>query len=138
MIIGIGIDIIEIERVKTALARKGFAGRVFTEAERGYCESRGVQRVASYAARFAGKEAVLKAMGTGLSGGSWQEVEILPGEAGRPVVKLTGYFAELARLKGVSDIHISLTHARQFAAAHVVMCGGAVDEGGNSGPDAGH
>ena len=73
-----------------------------------YCESRGLQRFASYAARFAGKEAVLKALGTGLSGGEWQEIEILPDGRGLPIVQLYGYYRELASQKGVSAIHISL------------------------------
>ena len=66
LIVGIGTDIVEIARVKRAAAREAFLMRVYTEAERAYCESRGVQRMASYAARFAGKEAVMKALGTGL------------------------------------------------------------------------
>ena len=70
LIVGIGTDIVEIARVKRAAAREAFLMRVYTEAERSYCESRGVQRMASYAARFAGKEAVMKALGTGLRGGT--------------------------------------------------------------------
>lgn len=133
MILGTGIDIIEIARVKKALEQPRFAGRVFTEDEQRYCESRGVQRFASYAARFAGKEAVLKALGTGLSGGEWRQVEILPGESGAPVVRLYGYYEALARQKGIACIHISLTHAREYAAAQVVLWGGAADEGCQSG-----
>lgn len=124
MILGTGIDIIEIERVREALERPGFAARVFTAAERAYCEARGVQRPASYAARFAGKEAVLKAFGTGLSAGTWQDVEILPDPAGRPAVRLSGHFAALAARLGVTAIHISLTHARDYAAAQAVLEGG--------------
>ena len=128
MILGVGIDSIEIERIKAALARPAFARRVFTAGEQAYCESRGGQRYASYAARFAGKEAVLKALGTGLSGGEWQDVEILPDLLGRPTVKLTGFFDAQAKLKGVSTIHISLTHARAYAAAQVVIWGGSANE----------
>jgi holo-[acyl-carrier protein] synthase len=124
MILGIGIDVVEIERVRSALERPRFAERVFTAAERGYCEGRGVQRDASFAVRFAGKEAVLKALGTGLSAGSWQDVEILPDEAGRPVVRLSGYFGDLAARQGVTAVHISLSHAREVAAAQVVLWGG--------------
>jgi len=124
MIIGVGIDIIEIDRVKAALERQRFMIRVFTEKERSYCDSRKSQRYASYAARFAAKEAVLKALGTGMTGGKWLEVEIMPDEAGRPAVHLAGYYGEIARQKGVSQIWISLTHARQYAAAHVVLWGG--------------
>lgn len=124
MILGIGIDIIEIERIKAALEQPRFAGRVFTAAEQSYCESRGVQRFASYAVRFAGKEAVLKAFGTGLSKGKWTDVEILPDDAGRPTVRLDGYFGELAAALEVSGVHISLSHSHDYAAAQAVLWGG--------------
>ncbi|MBP2655769.1 MAG: Holo-(acyl-carrier-protein) synthase [Firmicutes bacterium] len=129
MIIGVGMDIVEIDRIKAALERRRFMIRVFTENERSYCDSRKSQCYASYAARFAAKEAVLKALGTGMTGGKWLEVEILPDKAGRPVVALSGYYSEIAKQKGVSDIHISLTHAQKYAAAHVVLWGGRADEG---------
>ena len=124
MILGIGIDIIEIGRIREALERPAFAARIFTAGEREYCEGRGAQREASFAARFAGKEAVLKAFGTGLSAGSWQDVEILPDEAGRPTVRLTGYFGELAARRGVAAAHISLSHAREYATAQAILWGG--------------
>ena len=124
MIVGIGIDIIEIDRIGAAVERDGFVRRVFTAAEREYCDGRGVQRYASYAARFAGKEAVMKAFGTGLSAGTWQDVEILLGANGRPTVKLHGCFGELAAKMGVTAVHISLSHAREYATAQAVMWGG--------------
>jgi holo-[acyl-carrier protein] synthase len=127
MIVGVGVDLIEIERVKAALERGRFVQRVFSEGEQIYCESRGAQRFASYAARFAGKEAVLKALGTGLSGGKWLDIEILPDSLGRPTVRLSGYYEELARQKRVSAIHISLAHARENAVAQVVIWGGAAE-----------
>jgi len=124
VIIGVGIDIIEIPRVEKALQLQAFIHKVFTAAEQTYCEGRGRQRTASYAARFAGKEAVLKALGTGFSGGSWQDIEIIPDEQGQPHVILRGYFAGIAEQLGVSRIHISLTHARAYAAAQAVLWGG--------------
>ncbi len=124
MILGIGTDIIEIGRVREALERPGFAERVFTAAEREYCAGRGAQRWASFAARFAGKEAVLKAFGTGLSAGRWQDVEILPDAAGRPAVGLKGYFATLAAERGVAEVHVSLSHARDYATAQAILWGG--------------
>ncbi|MDT8900013.1 holo-ACP synthase [Anaeroselena agilis] len=124
MIVGIGIDIIDIDRVGLAVERGGFARRVFTAAEREYCDGRGVQRPASYAARFAGKEAVMKAFGTGLSAGTWQDIEILSGPNGRPEVKLHGNFAHLAEQLGVTAVHVSLSHARDYAAAQAVLWGG--------------
>jgi len=124
VIIGIGIDIIEIERIKEAIARQSFIHRVFTIGEQQYCESRGMQKSASYAARFAGKEAVMKAFGTGLAGGSLQDIDISVNEKGCPYVELSGQFGTLAHTMGVTDIHISLTHAREYAAAQVILWGG--------------
>lgn len=132
MIIGTGIDIIEIRRVAQALKKPAFASRVFTRHEREYCESRGMQRAASYAARFAAKEAVLKAFGTGLRGGTLQDISITNDGSGRPIVRLDGYFAVLARRLGVSDIHISLTHAIDYAAAQAILWGGGASEGSDS------
>ena len=121
MIIGTGIDIIEINRIKDAIVRQSFIERVFTVGEQEYCESRGVQRASSYAARFAGKEAVMKAFGTGLAGGSLQDIEIFLDDKGCPHVRLSGHFAALANSMAVSIIHISLTHAREYAAAQAIL-----------------
>jgi holo-[acyl-carrier protein] synthase len=124
VIVGIGIDIIEIERIQAAINKATFITRVFTPAEQAYCDSRKSGRAASYAARFAGKEAVLKALGTGLTKGNWREIEILPNDLGAPIVQLTGTFARIAAEKNISALIISLTHARQYAAAQVVCWGG--------------
>jgi len=138
MIIGVGIDIVEIGRIQAAIKRRAFIERVFTPAEQAYCESRGVQGAASYAARFAAKEAVLKALGTGLRGGTWQDVEIKNNSLGRPLVQLSGYYQDLAAQIGVQEIHLSVTHARDYAAAQVVLWGGKQDEAGNSSQNAGN
>ncbi|MFA6850053.1 MAG: holo-ACP synthase [Selenomonadaceae bacterium] len=121
MIVGTGIDIIEIKRVRKAIESQKFVQRVFTQKEIVYCESRGVQAAASYAARFAGKEAIMKALGTGLRKGSLVEIEILSDALGCPTVSLNGYFCELAQEKRVTDIHISLSHAREYAAAQAIL-----------------
>lgn len=121
MIIGTGIDIVEIDRIRKATKKKYFISKVFTEKEILYCESRGMQAAASYAARFAGKEAVLKAFGTGLIGGSLLDIEILPDEQGCPKVTLFHYFANKAKNLAVSQIHISLSHARLYATAQVIF-----------------
>ena len=123
MIVGLGTDIIEISRVHKALENTRFAERVFTEREREYCNSRGAQRDASYAVRFAGKEAVLKAFGTGLRGGSLLEIEILPDTLGCPQVALHGYHAQLAKDHGVGRICISLSHAREYGVAQCIFEG---------------
>jgi holo-[acyl-carrier protein] synthase len=121
MIMGVGIDIIEIGRVAQAIRREAFVRRVFTDRERGYCDERGAQRAASYAARFAGKEAVLKAFGTGLIGGSMQNIDIINDVLGCPQVELSGYFASLAEQRDITKIHISFTHAREYAAAQAIL-----------------
>lgn len=124
VIIGTGIDIIEINRMKDAIMRQSFIERVFTIQEQQYCESRGMQKVFSYAARFAGKEAVMKAFGTGMAGGRLQDIDITVDHRGCPHVHLRGQFAALAEEMGVSKIHISLTHAREYAAAQAILWGG--------------
>lgn len=124
MIVGIGIDIIEVERIRAAVNRNKFVQRIFTGREQNYCESRGIQCAASYAARFAGKEAVMKAFGTGLAGGNWTDIEIVVDQSGRPSVVLEGAFAQRAQQLHILQIHISLTHAREYAAAQAVLWGG--------------
>ena len=129
MVTGIGIDIVEVNRLAKSIAHEHFVERVFTPDEVRYCRSRGKQAAQSFAARFAGKEAILKAFGTGLRGGSLTELEILPDELGCPQVHLKGYFADFARKKGVKNIWLSLTHTKEYAAAQCVM--EAEDENSN-------
>lgn len=121
MIVGIGCDIIEIERIARAIKRESFIQRVFTAKEATYCQSRGQQAAASFAARFAAKEAVLKALGTGLREGSLQEIAVANDALGKPLVQLSGHFAALSRQLGVKNIQISLSHSRDFAVAYVIM-----------------
>lgn len=121
MIVGIGCDIIEIERIARAIKRESFIQRVFTAKEAAYCQSRGQQAAASFAARFAAKEAVLKALGTGLREGSLQEIAVANDALGKPLVQLSGHFAALSRQLGVKNIQISLSHSRDFAVACVIM-----------------
>lgn len=124
MIIGIGIDVVEIDRVKSAVERELFVQQVFTPNEAAYCRSRGVQQAASFAARFAAKEAVAKAFGCGLAIRNIKEIEIVIKDKGRPSIVLHGGFAKLAAERGVTNMHISLTHARAYAAAQAVLEGG--------------
>ncbi len=121
MVIGIGCDIIEIERISRAIASAAFVRRVYTADEIAYCQGRGQQAAASFAARFAAKEAVLKALGTGLRGGSLQEIAVTSNALGKPEARLSGYFAELAEQLGVKNIKISLSHSKEMAMAYVVM-----------------
>ena len=113
----VGVDIIEIDRVRRALARPGFRERCFTEAEREYCDSR-AHPAQSYAARFAGKEAVGKALGCGVHF-TWREIEIV----GRPKpgVQLTGRTAAFAEKVRAGAIDLSMTHSREIAAAIAVV-----------------
>lgn len=121
MIVGIGCDIIEIERIARAIKSESFIRRVFTAEEAAYCQRRGQQAAASFAARFAAKEAVLKALGTGLREGSLQEIAVANDGLGKPLVQLSGHFAMLAKQLGVKNIQISLSHSRDFAVAYVIM-----------------
>lgn len=139
-IVGLGLDLVEVERMAKAIGRLRFVQRVFTPGEIAACESRGAGRAASYAARFAAKEAVLKALGTGLRGGTLQDAEVRNDELGQPRMVLHGPFAALAAARGVVEIHLSLTHTRQYAAAQCLLWGkgGADgDAGSDGGPDAG-
>ena len=113
----VGVDVIEIERVRRALTRTGFRDRCFTKAEQEYCDSR-PDPAQSYAARFAGKEAVGKALGCGVRF-TWREVEIV----GRPKpgVTLSGRTAAFADRVSAGPIDLSLTHSREIAAAVCVV-----------------
>lgn len=121
MIAGIGIDIIEIQRVKKAIERDSFIERVYSEREREYCSARRKGAAESYAGRFAAKEAVLKAFGTGLRDGKLNEIEILNDELGCPGVTLSGYFKKLAEERGITKIWVSISHSQGNAVAQCVM-----------------
>ena len=125
MIIGIGTDLVKISRIEKAGGdHPGFLERVFTQKEREYC-NRQKFPAQHYAARFASKEAVLKAFGTGLSAGmKWTDIEVLHGEGGGPIVNITGAAKDLADLKGVSQIMLSYSHDEGYAVAHAVLIGG--------------
>jgi len=123
MILGVGCDIIQVRRVARAIEHPRFLERVYTARERAYADRRGKGRVASLAARFAGKEAVLKAFGTGLRDGQLTDVEILPDALGAPKVQLSGYFAAHAAEMGVTNVWITLSHERDYALAYCVLEG---------------
>jgi len=113
-----GIDIIEIHRITRAINRWGdrFLGRVYTPAEIAFCRG----RVSELAVRFAGKEAISKALGTGLMGVSWREMEILPDRLGKPLVILHGRALARAQVLGLREFAISLSHSQEYAVASVV------------------
>ena len=116
MIIGIGNDIIEIDRVRRAVGRDNFKQKVFTAAEINYCESKGNRYAASYAARFAAKEAFFKALGTGIFT-KLTDVEIINNSLGQPEIFLHGKAKKIAEEKGVEKIFLSLSHSKEFATA---------------------
>jgi len=125
VIIGIGLDVVETAQIERLLGGRGprVEERVFTAAERDECEGR-VDREQALAARFAAKEACLKALGTGLSQGiSFLHVEVVSAESGAPVLRLSGRAAERARDQGVQRVHVSLSHQPGIAAAAVILEG---------------
>jgi holo-[acyl-carrier protein] synthase len=123
VIVSIGIDIIEVRRVRETIERTPrFAERVFTEAERVYCDSRGAVAAQHYAARFAAKEAALKALQTGWSGGiGWQDIEVSAKESGAPVILFHGRARELYEQSGATAAHLSIAHTTEHAVAEVIL-----------------
>lgn len=119
---GIGVDMLEIARMERVLARRpSFVERVFTEEERAYCDRR-ARPAEHYAARWAAREAVVKALGTGFSGGiGVRDVSVRNDESGRPQAVLTGRALEVAQAQGVREVAISLSHTREVAVANAVM-----------------
>jgi len=123
VIVSIGIDIIEVARIREVLLRTPrFSERVFTQAERDYCDSRGAVAVQHYAARFAAKEAALKALQTGWRGGiSWQDVEVSAKDSGAPYLIFTGEVLAIFDRFGATATHLSLSHTSQHAIAQVIL-----------------
>src|SRR6476646_4903609 len=123
MIVGIGVDVVDIDRMASVLERRStFATRVFTEAERVYCESaRGRRKQAErYAARFAAKEAALKALGAGLRAWSFHDVSVLRNEDGAPSLVAIDAALSQARDAGVDEWFLSLSHSETVATAFVI------------------
>jgi holo-[acyl-carrier protein] synthase len=123
VIVSIGIDIIEVVRIREVLLRTPrFAERVFTPAERDYCDSRGAVSAQHYAARFAAKEAAFKALQTGWRGGiSWQDVEVSARESGAPFLIFTGQVLTVFQKFGATATHLSISHTSEHAIAQVVL-----------------
>lgn len=123
MILGLGVDIVEIDRMKAALKRRPrIRERCFSPEERDYADGRNRPEV-HYALRFAAKEAVLKALGTGFSGMRFTDVEVARNEHGRPVPLLSGRAAEVAEAAGVVEMHLSLSFTHTTAVASAVAIG---------------
>ena len=125
-VVGLGLDLVEVDRLGAAIERHGerFLRRVFTEGERDYCDAKSEPAV-FYAARFAAKEAVAKAFGTGIGADiGWLDIEVVRNAAGAPAVCLAGKGTELAALRGVDRVLLSMTHTSGMAAASVVLLAG--------------
>ena len=123
MIVGTGIDIAEVPRIRQAIERFGdrFLQRIFTEGEIRYCDSK-ANRVERYAARFAAKEAAMKALGTGWNHGvRWRDCEVVRAPGGRPTITFHGKAGEFAAKLGVKNIALSLTHTTEQAIAQVIL-----------------
>ena len=121
-IFGIGIDVVEVERIASSIERHGepFLAKIFTATEREYCESR-KNPALHYAARFAAKEAVAKALGTGIGGNAGlHDLEVINDDAGAPKLRLNGAAEAFATTHGITEIQISLTHSRDYAAANAI------------------
>ena len=124
MVVGIGIDVVEIERVARSIERYGsrFLERVYTAAEIAYCQRKRRNAGESFAARFAAKEAGAKALGTGIGFGvTWRELEVGREPAGRPLLMLHGRAAEIAASLGVRRSSLSITHTRTQSTALVIL-----------------
>src|SRR5271167_1695764 len=123
MIVGTGIDIAEVPRIGQSIARFGdrFLQRIYTAGEIRYCDSK-ANRVERYAARFAAKEAAMKALGTGWSRGvRWRDCEVTRLPGGKPTLQLAGAAREIADELGVKNISLSITHSGNLALAHVIF-----------------
>lgn len=123
MIVGLGMDIAEVQRVRSAIERRGqsFLRRVFTPAEIAYCEKHR-NKYERYAGRFAAKEAAMKALGTGWRRGvRWQDIEVVREASGKPSLALRGIAGQIAKRLGVKHISMTITHTTKEALAQVIF-----------------
>jgi holo-[acyl-carrier protein] synthase len=123
MILSTGIDIVEVYRIAETMERTPrFTERVFTNAERAYCDAKGAAAAQSYAGRFAAKEAFLKALQTGWRGKiTWHDIEILSDDQGVPLLNISGEASALFKNTGATRSHISISHTSEHAVAHVIF-----------------
>ncbi len=120
-VVGVGIDLVEVARIAKGLERApGLADRLFTPAERDYCDA-GRSPARRYGARFAAKEAAMKALGVGLGGIGWHDIEIVRGDTGAPTLRARGRAAGLAAGRGGDAWLVSLTHTDALAQAVVLL-----------------
>jgi holo-[acyl-carrier protein] synthase len=123
VIVGLGLDIAEIDRIEAAIARHGaqFLERLYTPREVSYCEKHR-NKFERYAGRFAAKEAAMKALGTGWRHGvRWRDIEVVREPSGKPTLLLEGIAREFADRMGVKNISLTITHSGNFALAQVIF-----------------
>jgi len=122
MILGIGTDIVAIGRFNTLIQKESFLKKIYTPHELEHCKSKNKGRVASLAVRYAAKEAVMKALGTGYAKGiAFTDINISNDTQGKPQVVLTGFTKTYAEQMGIERIHLSLSHESEYAIAYVIM-----------------
>ncbi len=120
MVKGIGIDIIELDRIDRAIKKSGrFLERLFTDAEIAYFRSKNM-RVESIAGNFAAKEAIVKSLGTGVRGFAWKDIEVLRDEMGKPVVFLYNGAEDIANQRDIKEIMVSISHCKTYAVANSI------------------
>jgi holo-[acyl-carrier protein] synthase len=123
MIVGIGVDLCEVDRLEAAIARHGerFLARIYTKQERAYCDSK-LNRMERLAGRFAAKEAAMKAIGTGWRRGvGWRDFEVTRADSGQPIIRFHGAARKIAEELGVTRALVSITHIKSMAMAQVVL-----------------
>jgi holo-[acyl-carrier protein] synthase len=123
MIVGIGVDLCEVDRIEAAISRHGerFLQRIYTDAERAYCDSK-PNRMERFAGRFAAKEAAMKAIGTGWRRGvAWRDFEVSRAPSGQPIILFHGIAQQIAEQLGVRRALVSITHVRSMAMAEVLL-----------------
>ena len=128
MIVGLGTDIVEVERIGRMIERHGdsFVNRIFTPGEIAYCQQRKFS-AEPFAGRWAAKEAVMKVLGTGfVQGTHFQEIEVVTEESGRPRVVLHGSTADLAKQLGIDEMLVTMSHCREYATATAIGVGSEV------------
>lgn len=122
MILGLGTDIVAVQRIERVIKdNPRFVEKVFSLGEQEYCSSK-ANPAQSYAARFAAKEAFMKALGTGWDEGiSWTQIEVINDAKGKPCLKLSGATEDIAKSRGTELIHLSLSHEKDYAIATVIL-----------------
>jgi holo-[acyl-carrier protein] synthase len=122
LIIGCGIDLVKIKKMEKIIKRWGesFTKKIFTSQERAYCENRN-NKYQSYAARFAAKEAFLKALGLGMRGVSWKEIEVENNQLGQPTITTSGKLKPIISRDKVDKIYLTISHTKDYAIAEVIL-----------------